>query len=97
MTRYHSVNCGWPSIEGGVKVAIKVCSDASKPEEECSTCRSLVIIDYLLVPDLLSFLYHNAIGTSFGSCAPSGSHRGIDQVVILIQYAACSGERGIGG
>jgi hypothetical protein len=97
MTSYHSINCGWPSIEGGVEVTIEVCSGASKPEKECSTCRSLVIIDYLSVPDLLSFLYHSAVGTSFGSCAPSGSRGGIDWVVILIRYVARSGERGVGG
>jgi hypothetical protein len=33
-TSYHSINCGWPSIEGGVKVTVEVCSDASKIEDE---------------------------------------------------------------
>jgi hypothetical protein len=96
-TSYHSINRGWPSIEGGVEVTIEVCSDASKHEKERSACRSLVIIDYISVPDLLSFLYHSAVGTSFGSCTPSGSHGGIDWVVVLIRYVACGGERGVGG
>jgi hypothetical protein len=27
-TSYTSHNCGWPNVEGGVEVAIKVCSNA---------------------------------------------------------------------
>jgi hypothetical protein len=40
-TSYHSINRGWPSIEGGVEVTVEVCSDASKIGEEGSACRSL--------------------------------------------------------
>jgi hypothetical protein len=40
-TSYHPINCGWPSIEGGVEVMVEVCSDASKIEEERPACRSL--------------------------------------------------------
>jgi hypothetical protein len=40
-TSYHPHNRGWPSIEGGVEVTIKVCSDALETEKKHSTCRSL--------------------------------------------------------
>jgi hypothetical protein len=41
MTYYH----GWPSVEGGVKVAIEVCSDTTELKREHSACRLLMIID----------------------------------------------------
>jgi hypothetical protein len=72
-THYHSINCGWPSVEGGVEVSIEVCSDALKSEEERSACRLSVIIDCLSVSNLLSLLCHSAVGTSGGSCASPGS------------------------
>jgi hypothetical protein len=37
LTRTH----GWPSIEGGVKVVVEVCSDASERQREHSACRCL--------------------------------------------------------
>jgi hypothetical protein len=77
-TSYPPHNCGWPSVEGGIEVAIEVCSDIVELERKRSTCRSLVIIDCLSVPDLLSLLCHSAVGTSLGSCVSSGSHRGVD-------------------
>jgi hypothetical protein len=60
---------GWPSVEGGVEVAIEVCPDTVELQREHSACRSLMIIGCLSVPDLLSFLCHSAVGTSIGSCA----------------------------
>jgi hypothetical protein len=60
---------GWPSVKGGVEVFIEVCSEVVEPEKECSTCRSLMVIDCLSVPDLLSLLCHSAVSTSLGSCA----------------------------
>jgi hypothetical protein len=78
LVSYPSCNHSWPSIKGGVEVAIEVCLDAMELERECSACRSLMIIDCLSVPDLLSLLCHNAIGTSFGSCVSSGCYHGVD-------------------
>jgi hypothetical protein len=66
-TSYHPINCGWPSIEGGVEVTVEVCSDASKLEKERSACRSLMILGCFSVLDILSILYHSAISTSCGS------------------------------
>jgi hypothetical protein len=77
-TSYPSCNRGWPSVEGGIKVAIEVCSDAVELERKCSACRSLMIIACLSVPDLLSLLCHSAVSTSLGSCTSSGSRRGVD-------------------
>jgi hypothetical protein len=77
-TSYHPHNCGWPSVEGGVEVAIEVCSDASELERKRSTCRPLMIIDCFSVSDLLSLLYHSTISTSIGSCASPGSCRVVD-------------------
>jgi hypothetical protein len=77
-TCHHPRNHGWPSIEGGVEVTIKVCSDALKSEEKRSTCRSLMILECFSVLDLLSLLCHNAVGTSFGRCAFPGSRQGTD-------------------
>jgi hypothetical protein len=73
MTSYPPHNRGWPSVEGGIEVAIEVCSDVVELEGKRSTCRSLMIIDCLSVPDLLSLLCHSAIGTSLGSCACVGN------------------------
>jgi hypothetical protein len=73
-TSYHTINRGWPSIEGGVKVSIEVRSDALNSEEKCSACRSLMILECFSVLDLLSLLCHSAVGTSFGSCTSLGSH-----------------------
>jgi hypothetical protein len=78
LTSYPSHNCGWPSVEGGIEVAVEVCSDAVEPERKRSTCRSLMIIACLSVPDLLSLLCHSAISTSLGSCASFGSRQGVD-------------------
>jgi hypothetical protein len=94
-TSYHPINRDWPSIEGGVEVTIEVCSDVSKPEKECSACRSLMILDCFSVLDLLSILRHSAVGTSFRSYAPSGSCGGTDQIVIPRQYVAQSHQRGV--
>jgi hypothetical protein len=77
-TSHPSHNHGWPSVEGGIEVAIEVCSDIVELERKGSACRSLMIIDCLSVPDLLSLLCRSAVGTSLGSCASSGSHRGVD-------------------
>jgi hypothetical protein len=70
---YPSHNHGWSSVEGGVKVAIEVCSDVVELGKEHSTCRSLMIIDCLSFLDLFSLLCHSAVGTSLGSCTSSGS------------------------
>jgi hypothetical protein len=58
---YLPLNHGGPSMEGGVKVAIEVFSSVTEPVSGCSTCRSLMIIDCLSVPDLLSSLCHSTI------------------------------------
>jgi hypothetical protein len=63
VTTLHAMSCGWPSVEGGVEVSIEVCLDLSDSEER-PTCRSLVSIGCLSVPDLLSFLCYSAVGTS---------------------------------
>jgi hypothetical protein len=96
-TSYLPINRGWPSIEGGVEVTVEVCSDASKPKEECSACRSLMILDCFSVFDLLRILCHSVVGTSFGSYTPSSSCGGTDQIVLLLRYVACSSEQGVGG
>jgi hypothetical protein len=75
---YPSINCSWPSVEGGVEVAIEVRSNVVESESGCSACRSLMLIDCLSVPDILSSLCHSAIGTSTGSCTLSGSRRGTE-------------------
>jgi hypothetical protein len=72
-TSYPPHNHGWPSVEGGIEVAIEVCSDVVELERKHSACRSLVIMDCLSVPDLLSLLCHSTVSTSLGSCASSGS------------------------
>jgi hypothetical protein len=66
---------GWPSVEGGVEVSIEVHSDLKDSEKERSTCRLLVFIGCLSVPDLLSFLCYSAVSTSSRSCAPARSHQ----------------------
>jgi hypothetical protein len=63
VTTLHAMSCGWPSVEGGVEVSVKVRSDLLDLEER-PACRSLVSIGCLSVPDLLSFLCYSAIGTS---------------------------------
>jgi hypothetical protein len=63
VTTLHALSCGWSSVEGGVKVSVEVCSDLSDSEER-PTCRPLVSIGCLSVPDLLSSLCYSAIGTS---------------------------------
>jgi hypothetical protein len=63
VTTLHAMSRGWPSLEGGIEVSIEVHSDLSDPEER-PTCRSLVPIGCLSVPDLLSFLCYSAVSTS---------------------------------
>jgi hypothetical protein len=74
---------GWPdlllSVQDGVKVTIEVKSSIRELEEH-STYRLLVFIGCLSVLDLLSLLYHSAVGTSVRSCAPLGSHGGVDPI-----------------
>jgi hypothetical protein len=64
---------GWPDLSlpslTGVQVMIEVRSTVEEVEGH-STCRLPVSIVCLSVPDLLSFLYHRIVGTSFRSCAP---------------------------
>jgi hypothetical protein len=47
---------GWPSVEGGVKVAIEISSDLKDSEEERPTCRFPMSTVCLSVSDLLSLL-----------------------------------------
>jgi hypothetical protein len=74
---------GWPNLSvsgaSGIQVTIEVKSSVGELKEH-STCRSLVLIGCLSVFDLLSFPCHSAIGTSIGSCAPHGSHGGVDRI-----------------
>jgi hypothetical protein len=53
---YPAINRGWPSVDAGVEVSIEVHSDLKDSEGECPTCRLLISMDCLSVPDLLSFL-----------------------------------------
>jgi hypothetical protein len=39
----------WTSVDGRVEVAIKVCSDLKDSEEECPTCRLLMLTGCLSV------------------------------------------------
>jgi hypothetical protein len=72
----------WPSIEGGVEVTVEVCSDAMELQREYSTCR-FCGIGHCSVINLLSFLCHSPIGTSFGSCVPCHCSRGeLDKVIV---------------
>jgi hypothetical protein len=64
VTTFHTMSCGWLSVEGGVEVSVEVHSDLLDSEEERPACRSLVSIGCLSVPDLLSFLCYSAVGTS---------------------------------
>jgi hypothetical protein len=73
LVSYPACKRGWPSVEGGVEVAIKVKSDVVEPESGRSAWRSLMIIVCPPAPDLLSSLCHSTIGTSPGSCTFSGS------------------------
>jgi hypothetical protein len=73
---------GWPSIEGGVEVSIKVVSDAVELEREHSSCRLPMIIGCLSFSNLLSPLCHSTIGTSDRSCTSLSSCRGVDYVVV---------------
>jgi hypothetical protein len=61
---FYAISRGWPNIAGGVEVSIEVHSDLEDSEEKRPTCRSLVSMGCLLVPDLLSFLCYSAVGTS---------------------------------
>jgi hypothetical protein len=85
---------GWPSVEGGIEISIEVHSDLEDSEKERPACRSLVFIGYLSVSDLLSFLCHSAVGTSGGSCASSGPHRGAYSFIVSSEHASCRLERG---
>jgi hypothetical protein len=64
---------GWPDLlvsrAAGIQVTIELKSTVEDTEGH-STCRSLMPIGYLSASDLLSFLCHSSIGTSFRSCAP---------------------------
>jgi hypothetical protein len=68
---------GWPDLSlppsTGVQVTIEVHLTVEEVEGH-SACRLLMSIVRLSVPDLLSFLYHSTVGTSFGSCAPCRPH-----------------------
>jgi hypothetical protein len=63
---------GWPvlscAVQDGVSVTIEVRTTVEGSEGHY-TCRLLMIIGCLSVPDLLSSLCHSTIGTSIGSCA----------------------------
>jgi hypothetical protein len=62
---------GWLDLSiptlGGVWVTM---TTTVEEVEGHSTCRLPMLIVHLSVPDLLSFLYHSTVGTSFRSCAP---------------------------
>jgi hypothetical protein len=62
----------WPHFPPdtlAIEVTVEIRSSIGDLVEEHPTCRSTVFIDHLSVLDLLSFLCHNAVGTSIGSCA----------------------------
>jgi hypothetical protein len=85
----------WPSVEGGIEVAIDVHSVLEGlVDKERSACRLLLFIDRLLVPDLLSFLHYSTIGTFDGSCVSLGSHQGTHSLVIPCEHASHCLERG---
>jgi hypothetical protein len=72
---------GWPvlspPVQDGISVTIEV-QTTVKGSEGHSACRSLLIIGYLSVPDLLSSLCHNTVSTSIRSCAPRRSGGRVD-------------------
>jgi hypothetical protein len=82
---------GWPDlspqVSDGVRVTIEVLSNVESLEEH-STCRSLVVICCLLVPDLLSSLCHSTVGTSVRSCAPCHPCGRVDEIVARREYVA---------
>jgi hypothetical protein len=72
---------GWPNLSLPSLTRVQVMIEVHLTVEEVeghSTCRFSVSIVHLSVSDLLSFLYHSTISTSFRSCAPCRSHSGID-------------------
>jgi hypothetical protein len=81
-------------VEGGIKVFIEVYLDLEDSEKERPTCRSLVFIGYLSVPDLLSFLCHSTVSTFGGSCTFFGPHRGAYSFIFTCEHASCHLERG---
>jgi hypothetical protein len=85
---YLTSHRGWPKVEGGVEVLIKVCSDFKELEEERPACRLPVSIDCLSVSDLLSLLCHSTVGTSGGSCASFRSRCRVDSVIVSKYYVA---------
>jgi hypothetical protein len=62
----------WPDLEVGVEVSIEVRSEVGDLVQGNSTCRLLMIIECLSASDVLSLLCHCTVGTSFGSCSPTG-------------------------
>jgi hypothetical protein len=64
---------GWPDLSLpssiGVQVTVEVMLTIKEVEGH-SACRSPMSVVHLSVFDLFSFLYHSAVSTSFGSCAP---------------------------
>jgi hypothetical protein len=72
---------GWPvlspPVQDGILVTIEVWTTVEGSEGH-SACRSLLIIGYLSVPDLLSSLCHSTVGTSIRSCAPRRSGGRVD-------------------
>jgi hypothetical protein len=63
---------GWPDVSIPTSSGVRVTTTMTTVEEvEGHSARRLpMLIVCLSVPDLLSFLYHSTISTSFGSCAP---------------------------
>jgi hypothetical protein len=72
---------GWPDLSlpslGGVLVTMTVMTTV-EPGEGHSACRLSYAIVCFSVSDLLSFLRHSTVGTSYGSCAPRCPHWYLD-------------------
>jgi hypothetical protein len=62
----------WPDLEVGVEVSVEVRSNVGDLVQGNSACRLLMIIGCLSTSDVLSLLCHCIVGTSFGSCSPTG-------------------------
>jgi hypothetical protein len=95
-TTFYAMSRGtWLSMEGGIKVTIDVHSVLKgSVDKECSTCRLLVFIDRLLVPDLLSFLCYTTVSTSDGSHVSLGPHQGTHPLIVACEHASHHLERG---
>jgi hypothetical protein len=97
MTSYTMSRGGWPSVERGIEVSIKVHLDLEdSTEKERPACRLLVYIGRFSVPDLLSFLCYSTVSTSDGSCMFLSSRRGTYSFFFPCKYASTALSEALG-